>query len=173
MLHALRRLSPQPKRTIAIATILAIGMLAAMITAWVAAPVEAKPNPAKPTIAAATLEGATAGTPVNGLAPQDGGCDVGDVCLYYTGLDSSRYDTAHNDPSLHNNHFISTGNGKGALVANNAVTVWNRDPSTPVFVCTGPGGTGTCGSVMPNVAMTLSSTYINNVESIYWGDSSN
>jgi hypothetical protein len=44
MLHALRRLSPQPKRTIAIATILAIGMLAAMITAWVAAPVEAKPT---------------------------------------------------------------------------------------------------------------------------------
>jgi Peptidase inhibitor family I36 len=173
MLHALRRLSPQPKLTIAIAAILAIGLLVAMTATQVAAPAGAKSNPAKSTAAATTLDAATAGTPVTALASQDATCDVGDVCLFYTGFDNSRYDTAHNDPSLQNNHFITAGSGQGSTVTNNAQMVWNNDPNTSVKLCTGPNQTGTCASIAPGVLMALSSTYSDNVESIIWADSSN
>lgn len=109
-------------------------------------------------------------------ASQDGGVDVGDFGQWY--FDSahgygSLYDTSHNDNYLQDNHFITAGAGQHTAVANNAEFVWNRDPHTSVVVCTGLNYTGTCGVVGPNVAGNLTSAYRDNLESLYWNDSSN
>ena len=109
-------------------------------------------------------------------ASQDGVVDVGDLGLYY--FDSadgygSLYDTSHNDPWLFDNHFISSGAGKGQVVANNSEFAWNRDPHTTVIVCTGYNYTGSCGTIGPNVYGNFTSTYSNKVESVYWADSAN
>ena len=123
----------------------------------------------------------SSGTPVTPqqlrrFASQDGGCDVGDVCLYYynssLGFGSS-YDTSHNDPNLFNNHFISFGAGQRAVVGSNAEAVWNRDPHTYVELCTGLNNTGTCGFVPPNTWYNLSTTFSNHVQSLHWDDSTN
>ncbi len=110
------------------------------------------------------------------LASLDGKCQVGDICLYY--LDSaggygSEFDTGHNDGNLFNNHFISAGLGKHSTVGNNAEAVWNRDPHTTVYVCTGLNSTGSCGFVGPNVLGNLTSTFRNLSQSITWADSVN
>lgn len=110
------------------------------------------------------------------LASQDGACDVGDVCQYYLTSQSgfgSKYDTAHNDPNLNNNRFISIGSGRLSIVGNNSEFIWNRDPRTSVIICTGANYTGTCGTVGPNVSGNLTATYKNQVESLYWADSAN
>jgi hypothetical protein len=109
-------------------------------------------------------------------ASQDGSVDVGDLGLWY--YDSSHgygsfYDTAHNDNWLFNNHFISSGAGQGSVVANNSEYAWNRDPHTTVIVCTGYNYTGSCGTIAPNGYGNLTSTYRDNVESVYWADSAN
>lgn len=109
-------------------------------------------------------------------ASQDGSVDVGDLGLWY--FDSSHgygsfYDTAHNDNWLFDNHFISSGAGQGSVVANNSEFAWNRDPHTTVIVCTGYNYTGSCGTIGPNVYGNFTSTYRDNVESIYWADSAN
>jgi hypothetical protein len=109
-------------------------------------------------------------------ASQDGSVDVGDLGLWY--YDSahgygSAYDTSHNDNWLFDNHFISSGAGQGAVVANDSEFAWNRDPHTTVIVCTGYNYTGTCGAIGPNVYGNFTSTYRDNVESIYWADSAN
>src|SRR4051794_24407136 len=107
-------------------------------------------------------------------ASQDGACDVGDVCLYYfSNFAGSRYDTAHNDANLFNNRFITAGSGQGATVGNNAMSVWNRDPNTTVYLCTGLNSTGSCGYVLPGDFGNLSSTYSNRSQSITWADSTN
>lgn len=110
------------------------------------------------------------------LASQDGKCQVGDVCLYFldnAGGLGSRYDTAHNDPDLVNNRFITDAIGRHATVTNNAEAIWNRDPRTAVTVCTDVNYTETCGSVGPGVLGDFTSTYRNNVESLIWADSAN
>ena len=108
-------------------------------------------------------------------APQNGTCNVGEVCLYYlhSPIFGSLYDTSHNDPNLFNNHFISAGLGRGAVVGNNAEFVWNRDPRTSVKVCTGLNYTGICGFVLPNQSGNFTSTYKNHVKSLIWADSTN
>jgi hypothetical protein len=108
------------------------------------------------------------------LASQDGSCDVGEVCLYYfSNFAGSRYDTAHNDPTLFDNRFITAGAGQLATVGANAESVWNRDPNTTVWVCTGTNQTGSCGYVAPNSYGNFNSTYFNKVDSLIWADSSN
>ncbi len=109
-------------------------------------------------------------------ASQDGVVDVGDLGLWY--FDSahgygSLYDTSHNDNWLFDNHFISSGAGRGSVVANNSEFAWNRDPHTTVIVCTGYNYTGSCGTIAPNTSGNFTSTYSNNVESVYWADSAN
>ena len=84
---------------------------------------------------------------------QDGVLDVGDLGLWY--YDSSHgygslYDTSHNDNWLFDNHFISSGAGRGSVAANNSEFAWNRDPRTTVIVCTGYNYTGSCGTIAPN-----------------------
>jgi hypothetical protein len=109
-------------------------------------------------------------------AAQDGACDVGDLCLYYLFAEQgygSAYDTGHNDQTLWNNHFITVASGRGAVVANNARAYWNRDPNAYAYVCTGVNYTGTCGWLAPNAWGNLNSTYADNSESVYWGDSAN
>ena len=108
-------------------------------------------------------------------APQNGTCNVGEVCLYYlhSPIFGSLYDTGHNDPNLFNNHFISAGLGRGAVVGSNAEFVWNRDPRTSVKVCTGLNYTGICGFVLPNQSGNFTSTYKNHVQSLIWADSTN
>jgi hypothetical protein len=107
---------------------------------------------------------------------QDGGCDVGDLCLYYLYSGQgygSAYDTAHNDQTVWDNHFITGGSGQWGVVANNARAYWNRDPHAYAYVCTGVNYTGSCGWLAPNAYGDLNSTYADNSESLYWGDSAN
>jgi hypothetical protein len=127
------------------------------------------------TAAATSMTGTPSGR-LGALASQDGNCDVGDLCLYYyydyQGW-GSRYDTAHNDPNLFNNHFISSGAGQGAVVGNNARAYWNRDPNAYAYVCTSTYSSGSCGWLAPNAYGNLNSTYADHSQSVYWGDSSN
>jgi hypothetical protein len=148
---------------------------AATIAALAAAPAGAKPPPAAPTTAAPTLQEASpAISPATAQASQDAACDLGDVCLYWgSDFTGSSYDTAHNDEWLFNNHFITAGSGQASVVANNAESVWNRDPNTTLRVCTDANYTGTCGTVLPGQSGNFTSTFKNNVESIIWADSSN
>lgn len=109
-------------------------------------------------------------------ASQDGVVDVGDLGLWYYNSSlgyGSLYDTSHNDNWLFDNHFISSGAGRGQVVANNSEFAWNRDPHTTVIVCTGYNYTGSCGTIAPNAYGNFTSTYENNVESVYWADSAN
>ena len=108
-------------------------------------------------------------------APQNGVCNVGEVCLYYlhSPIFGSLYDTGHNDPNLFNNHFISPGLGRGSVVGSNAEFVWNRDPRTTVRVCTGLNNTGICGVVFPNQSGNFTNTFKNRVQSLSWLDSTN
>jgi len=151
----------------------------------------AKPGPVAPAATAAPrLQGSTAAaTRHTGSAParlrpaagvraasQDGACDVGDLCLYYLFSQQgygSAYDTAHNDQNLFNNHFITVGSGRGGVAANNARAYWNRDPNAYAYVCTGANYTGSCGWLAPNAWGNLNSTYADNTEAVYWGDSAN
>jgi Peptidase inhibitor family I36 len=164
------------------------GMLAAVPAV---ASATAKPGPVAPAVTASPrLQGSTAaatrhtGKPpaslrsASGLraASQDGACDVGDLCLYYLYSGQgygSGYDTAHNDQTLFNNHFITSGSGQYGVAANNARAYWNRDPNAYAYVCTGVNYTGTCGWLAPNAYGNLNSAYADNTESVYWGDSAN
>ncbi len=97
-----------------------------------------------------------------------------DACLWYLrDFRGSRYDNPHNEPNLVNKRFISSGLGQLSQVGNNAETVFNQDGVATPVVCTGPNYTGSCGTVAPFTGGTLTATYINNVESIYWVDSAN
>ena len=156
------------------------GIAATAVAALVAAGTPAMAASTKPPVPPVHLPSSvTSGAPssrLRTLASQDGSCDVGDVCLYY--FSSSRgygsgYDTAHNDPNLFNNHFIGFGAGRGSVVGSNAEAVWNRDPRTTVYVCTGLNSQGNCGSVGPNTLGNFTSTYSNRVQSLYWADSTN
>ena len=175
----------------------AVGLTgAALVTAALAAvPAGAtaslKPAPAPATKAAPQLQGSSAAATTHAgkppaalravgaaktLGSQDGACDVGDLCLYYLNSQQgygSFYDTAHNDSYLFNNHFVTAGSGQRGVVANNARAYWNRDPKAYAYVCTGVNYTGTCGWLAPNAWGNLSTTYADNSESVYWGDSAN
>lgn len=134
------------------------------------------PAPARPARPAHLPSAGKASGQLQTMASQDGKCQVGDVCLYYfdsAGGYGSGYDTAHNDPDLSNNRFISAGAGRHATVTNNTEAVWNRDPNTYVTVCTGADYTENCGSVAPGELVDLNDVYRNNIESLTWADSAN
>lgn len=108
------------------------------------------------------------------LAPQDGSCDIGDVCLWYgDNFTGSAYDTPHNEPSLANNHFNTLNFGFGEHVDNNTRAVQNRDQNATVRLCTGTQYSGSCTLVLPNSASNLSPVFKDNIESLIWLDSSN
>lgn len=162
------------KATIALGSAAAIGGLA-IAPAGATTPSKAPTGPAplaRP-VAQGTSALAPAG-PFSRFAPQDGNCEVGEVCLYYfSNFVGSRYDTPHNDSTLFDNHFVSAGAGQGAVVGADAESVWNRDPHTTVWVCTGTNQTGSCGYVLPNQFGNFNSTFFNNVGSLIWADSTN
>jgi len=175
----------------------AVGLTgAALVTAALAAvpagaSVSPKPAPAPAVKAAPQLQGSSAaathhaGKPpaalravggAQALGSQDGGCDVGDLCLYYLYSQQgygSLYDTAHNDSYLFNNHFVTAGSGQGGTLGNNARAYWNRDPNAYAYVCTGVNYTGICGWLAPNSYGNLGSSYADKTQSVYWGDSTN
>jgi hypothetical protein len=169
MLHSL-------KLPAVIAGVAAIAAVAAITGSAGAAP--KAPNSAAPQRAhAASIANLPSAVEPARAAPQairDGGCDEGDACLWYlSDFKGSEYDVSHNEPNLVNNRFISAGLGQLHQVGNDANTVWNQDGAVALVVCTGPNSTGTCGTVPPFTGGTLTPTYINNVESIYWADSAN
>ena len=93
----------------------------------------------------------------------------GDFCMWYlSNFTGSRTGFLRNDANLVDDRFVSTGSGSGALVTNNAESDWNYDRFATVFVATSPNYTGFIGSVGPNTGGNFSSTYKNNVESLYW-----
>lgn len=145
------------------------------------------PQPAQTEVQAAPQVKGSSAIKVSTLTPDQGSrkvsakassnayCEVGEICFYWNSAAQgwgSFYDTAHNDPNLKNNHFVSTAAGKGNQVGNYTRGVWNRDPYVYAYICTGSGYTG-CGWVAPNTYGTLVSPYFDNVESVYWNDASN
>ena len=101
----------------------------------------------------------------------DGYCDAygnyGELCLYYTGFSSSLADFYYSDGNLGDNRFVSPGAGQGQVVANNSESAWNRDLVYGWTVYTGAHRTGTPGYIAPGEWGRFTSTFINNVESIY------
>ncbi|MFE5211265.1 peptidase inhibitor family I36 protein [Streptomyces sp. NPDC056600] len=59
-------------------------------------------------------------------ADRDGSCNTGELCYYFnTGYAGSRSDFFYNDANLADNTYLSTGNGKGQVVKNNAAGGFN------------------------------------------------
>ena len=172
------------KRRAVLAALATAGVLASIGAA--AGPSTAQPQKPEPTAPATAkvvpgLKGVSAAKDVHTgrpsgtfqtLASQDGYCDVGDLCLYSL-IYGSGYDTAHNDPNLWDNHFISPGSGRGMVVADNTEAYWNRDPRAYAYICTGINYTGTCGWLPPNSYGGLNPPLADNVGSVYWGNSAN
>jgi Peptidase inhibitor family I36 len=100
----------------------------------------------------------------------DGSCNSGDLCLwYFAGFQGSTVDFFWGDDNLGDNVFLSPGSGQGAVVANNAESAWNYDPTLTAWTCSGTFQTGDCGHILPNSGGDfIYPTYFNNVESIHW-----
>jgi Peptidase inhibitor family I36 len=93
----------------------------------------------------------------------------GDLCMwYFSGFTGSSAGFLRNDANLVDDRFVSVGSGQSSLVTNNAESVWNYDRFKTAFVATSPGYTGFVGFVSPWSGGNFSSTYRNNVESLYW-----
>src|SRR5215213_736286 len=93
----------------------------------------------------------------------------GDFCLWYlSNFTGSRTGFLRNDANLADDTFVGAGSGLGSTVTNNAESDWNYDRFATVFVATSPGYTGSIGFVGPSSGGNFSSTYKNNVESLYW-----
>ena len=95
----------------------------------------------------------------------------GDLCLWYlSGFTGSRTGFLRDDSNLVDDVFRSAGAGQGSSTTNNAESDWNYDRFNTVFVATSPGFTGSVGFIGPNSGGNFSSTYKNNVESLYWAN---
>jgi len=136
--------------------------------------------PAAVTGRTAPKAGAKTATPLSGgslTAHQDGACNdygnwygsTGDLCLWYlSNFVGSSSDFYSADNNLWNNYFLTPGWGQGQTVANNAESDWNYDSTYTAWVCTGVDYTGVCGYIPPDSGGNFSSTFKNNVESLYW-----
>jgi len=93
----------------------------------------------------------------------------GDFCMWYlSNYAGSVTGFLRNDANLSDDTFVGAGSGQGATVNNNAESDWNYDRFSTVYVATSPGYTGSVGFVGPWSGGNFSSTYKNNVESLYW-----
>lgn len=129
-----------------------------------------KAKTGKPAPAAGARTSATA-TVIT--AHQDGACNAyastGDLCMWYLqNYVGSASDFYVADSNLWDNYFLTPGWGQNQTVANNAESDWNYDSTYTAWVCTGVSYTGTCGFIPPNSGGNFSTTYKNNVESLYW-----
>ncbi|WP_052499189.1 peptidase inhibitor family I36 protein [Streptomyces vietnamensis] len=85
------------------------------------------------TVAAVGL-GLTLAAPAN-AADRDGACNTGELCYYFnSNFGGSLSDFYGNDPNLVDDAFLSSGNGQGQSVKNNAAGAKNIDPSHNVTV---------------------------------------
>jgi hypothetical protein len=95
----------------------------------------------------------------------------GDLCMwYFSNYNGSNTGFLRSDYNLNDDHFVSAGSGQNSLVTNNAESVWNYDHYTTAYVATSPGFTGSIGYIRPWTGGNFSSTYSNNVESLYWAN---
>jgi Peptidase inhibitor family I36 len=93
----------------------------------------------------------------------------GDLCLwYFSNFSGSSAGFLRNDANLVDDRFTSVGSGQSSLVTNNAESVWNYDRFKTAYVATSPGYTGFVGFLSPWSGGNFTSTYRNNVESLYW-----
>jgi len=112
------------------------------------------------------------GATASQAASKDGVINTGEfVQWYFSGYSGGCEDDFSGDATFFNDTFKNCGQGAsgvGAVVANNTESDWNYDPSFTAHVCTGTNSTGTCGFILPNSGGNFSTTYKNNVESLYW-----
>ena len=93
----------------------------------------------------------------------------GDLCLwYFSNYGGSRTGFIRNDANLVDDRFVSAGSGQGAVVTNNAESVWNYDRFVTAWAATSPNYGGSNGFISPNSGGNFSATYKNNTESIFW-----
>jgi len=162
----------------ALAAMMAIGCGALAQPATAAASASSDQSATLPARSGATPNGAQRqGAPAPshvGTAHQDGSCDQysnghGDFCLYYLdNYQGSFSDFYTNDDNLWDNYFLTSGSGRGRVVANNARSYWNRDLICTVWVYTGSYYTGNGGRVTPGEYDNFNTTYRDNVESLRW-----
>jgi hypothetical protein len=93
----------------------------------------------------------------------------GDLCLwYFSNFTGSRTGFLRNDSNLVDDRFVSAGSGQGAVVTNNAESVWNYDRFVTAWAATSPNFGGSNGFISPNSGGNFNATYKNNTESIFW-----
>jgi Peptidase inhibitor family I36 len=112
------------------------------------------------------------GGPLSQAVSFDGVCDryangTGELCLWWL-LDfhGGLYDTFDDDATLFDNRFIVPAPGGGQVVANNTESVYNNDLVYTARVFTGVNYTGAHGTLAPAASGNLTSTFINNIESV-------
>ncbi|HEY5785269.1 MAG TPA: hypothetical protein VIT65_10870 [Microlunatus sp.] len=94
---------------------------------------------------------------------------TGDLCLwYYQNYTGSRGGSYGSDANLSDNYFASTGSGQNQSMTNNSESTFNYDYIYTSVVWTNNNYTGTSGTLAPRAGGNWTSTYKNNVQSLYW-----
>lgn len=154
--------------------VLAVSGIAAVLAAAPASAATAAPQvrTAVPGVSAASgpaVQHQTDGAQRTGKTCRTFSNGTGDLCLFYLpGYRGSRIGIYANDASLWDNHFRTVGRGRGRIVANNAESVYNNDTIYTANLCTDVNYGGVCGALWPRSGGTLTSTYYDNVESLYF-----
>jgi cytoskeletal protein RodZ len=93
---------------------------------------------------------------------------TGDLCSwYFRGWSGSRGGVHYSDYNLVDNYFPTAGSGAGATMTNNAESIYNYDYIYKKRLFTGYGYTGAYGDQPTRSGGDYTTTYINNVESLY------
>jgi len=147
---------------------------AAVVALGLAGPAAAAPAPAAPTAPDTAATAMT--TPDKKSTPAvrtdattqahlDGVCEVYEFCLFTgNGFTGNVADFQFNDINYSDNTFAGTG----LVVANNARSAFNGDPSLFVVGCIEPNYAGMCGFAAPFTGGDLLPDYFLNLESHYF-----
>lgn len=111
--------------------------------------------------------GVLATTGTASAVTRDGYLDIHEFGLFYnSSLGGSFIDLYMADGDLSNDRFITPGPGQGYAVGNNAASYFNKDDVT-WYVYTGASAGGIEGWIPANRFGTFSTTFKNEVSSVY------
>jgi len=134
-------------------------------------------------LAALSLAGLTAGTAaadthdkhggmpksaVQAVAEQNGVCNIDEVCLFYNSdVSGSFSDFYYEVEDFAGYKFLTTGNGKGQAVKNNAASACNNDSVLTARIHYNSGWQGSYDDIAPLTCRNLTNTYNENA-SLSW-----
>lgn len=125
-------------------------------------------------LSTAQRTGRTSRTSASGTAAVTRSCysysnGTGDLCLwYFQNYSGSRGGVYSSDSNLVDNYFATLGSGQYRSMTNNTESDFNYDYYYRAVVATSPGYYGYRGTINPRTGGNFNSTYVNNVESVYW-----